>query len=123
MNRYDPSRDANAEEWLALDEQERTLLVEAYHRRVRVSLPNPKLHAIVHTIVENQLAENEATVVATLKRLRNEGLDRHEAIHAIGSVLVERLHSAINDPAAPGRLDDRYRESLGKLTARAWREG
>jgi hypothetical protein len=48
-----------------------------------------RAHAANHVIVENQLAMGDATVVpATLARLMQEGLDRHDAIHAIGSVLV-----------------------------------
>jgi hypothetical protein len=34
-------------------------------------------------------------VVATLARLRREGLDRHDAVHAIGSALASRMHSLL----------------------------
>jgi hypothetical protein len=39
--------------------------------------------------VETQLAEGHAEATAALDRLLQEGLDRHEALHAIGSVLAE----------------------------------
>jgi hypothetical protein len=56
MNRYDPSNAPDPAEWLALDEQERILLVEYFHRSARIDLPEVNLHAIVHSVVENQLA-------------------------------------------------------------------
>ena len=92
MKQYDPDRDPSPEEWLALDEQERIGLSEEYHRRHRIRIRNAKLHAVVHAIVENQLALGEPVVVATVARLRGEGLDRHDAIHAIGSVLSVHLN-------------------------------
>jgi len=30
--------------------------IEAYHRRARIRLPNEKVHAVIHAIVENQIA-------------------------------------------------------------------
>jgi hypothetical protein len=46
-----------------------------YHRRTRVKLANPKLHAMIHVMVENQLALGEATSVpTTLERLWKKGL-------------------------------------------------
>jgi hypothetical protein len=64
--------------------------VIAYHKRAKKPVgENKRLHATAHVIVENQAAMGDATVVpATLDRLMREGLDRHDAIHAIGSVLV-----------------------------------
>lgn len=87
MNRYEPSKTPDSAEWLALDEQERVALVEEFHRRARVDLPNVKLHATMHVVVENQLALNDEPVVRGLARLIKEGLTRHDAIHAIGSVV------------------------------------
>ena len=102
--RYDPLRTPDAEQWLDLDEMERMDLVADYHRRARIKLPNPRLHATLHVIVENQiLLADETPVAATLERLLAEGLDRHDAIHAIASVLsgamfdtTSRRHVAIS---------------------------
>jgi hypothetical protein len=42
---------------------------------------------MAHVVVENQVALGEATSVPeALDRLINEGLDRHDAVHAVGSV-------------------------------------
>src|SRR5438132_9770600 len=94
MDRYDPEVAPSAEAWLALDEAERIQLVEAYHRDARAEIPRKarRLHASIHTVVENQLALNDEPVVRALARLRTEGLSRHDAVHAIGSVVAKWLY-------------------------------
>jgi len=87
METYDPRNTPDPDEWLSLDESECLSMVEEHHRRHGVKLPNPAIHAIIHVIVENQVAEgDEIPVRAVLERLIDEGLDRHETIHAIGGV-------------------------------------
>lgn len=123
MKRYDPERAPVPEDWLALDEQERIALVAAHHRRTRVKLPNRQLHAAIHVVVENQLAERIAVVEATVERLLAEGLDRHEAIHAIGSVVAEHLWKAMNEKLrGPDPMEEYFRR-LEALTASDWLEG
>ena len=53
---YDPLEAPEPEEWLAIDEAERIHLTQDYHRRARIRLPNEKLHAVFHVVVENQIA-------------------------------------------------------------------
>jgi hypothetical protein len=121
MNVYDADASPTAD-WLQLDEGERIELVSAYHRHQTVALPNPQLHAVIHVVVENQLALGEEVVVATLKRLQHEGLSRHDALHAIGSVLAENLYELMNEEdGAAGEPYRKYLERLQKLTAQAWR--
>ena len=55
MNQYHPLEAPDPEEWLAMD-AERILLVEEYHQRARIRLPNVKLHVVMHVIIENQVA-------------------------------------------------------------------
>ncbi|OPY95016.1 hypothetical protein A5906_10145 [Bradyrhizobium sacchari] len=43
-------------------------------------------------IVESQIADPKRPVRSTAQRLMSEGLDRHEAIHAIGSVLAGHMN-------------------------------
>lgn len=124
MNSYDPDRPAQPSEWLQTDEGERIALVSSYHRRSKVHLPNEQLHAVIHVIVENQLALGEKVVVDTLARLEREGLSRHDALHAIGSVLAADLYELMRD--ADATTDDTYRrylDRLKQLTARRWRKG
>jgi hypothetical protein len=90
---YDPMAPPPAAEWLALDEPERRRRVEVYHRAAGIEIPNPGAHALIHAVIETQLAQGLAPVRQVLERLLAGGLDRHEALHAIGSVLARRLHA------------------------------
>jgi hypothetical protein len=76
--------------------QERIDLVQDYHRRACIPLPNEKLHATLHAIVEAQIALGDETPARRVaQRLIGEGLDRHGAIHAIGMVLAEHIYDVI----------------------------
>jgi hypothetical protein len=118
---YDPDNPTTAD-WLELDEAERIELVSSYHRRKKIRLPNAQLHAVIHVIVENQLALGETVVVDTLARLQSEGLSRHDALHAIGSVLAEDLYELLREASdANGHTYERYLERLRDLSASTWR--
>ena len=117
---YDPLNAPDPDDWQSMGEDERMMLVMEYHREAGVELPNEQVHAVVHVVVENQIAlGDEMSAQATLERLMREGLDRHEAIHAVGSVLVDFVQALIRDDAAPG-ANERYNEELKKLTAAEW---
>jgi hypothetical protein len=121
MRTYDPEKSPDAKHWLASDEGERIALVSDYHRRKRISMPAPELHAVIHVIVENQLALGDAVVLATLGRLVADGLSRHDAIHAIGSVLAEYLYELLRDSPAPENpIYAVYLERLKKFSAKDW---
>jgi hypothetical protein len=123
MKRYDPLTPPNAEQWQAIDEQERIRLVEDYHRHARIRLPNIKAHAAFHVVVEGQIALGDETPVKrTVQRLMAEGLDRHDAIHAVGSVLAAYIHDLWHGPEpSPGEDPNKaYYEELEKLTAEEW---
>ncbi len=97
MLSYDPLQAPDARAWLELDEAERLEQVITYHHRHNIQLPNPQLHATVQVIVENQLALNDPpNVRATLDRLMRDGLDRHDTVHVIATVVTEsaRHHTA-----------------------------
>jgi hypothetical protein len=84
---YDATEQPDPAIRLELDETERVDLVIDYHRRIGAQLETPELPVMAHVVVENQVALGEVTSVPeTLDRLMDEGLDRHEAIHAIGSI-------------------------------------
>ena len=123
MEHYDPEIAPASEDWLALDEGERILLVEAYHRGARIRLPSSrrKLHASFHVIVENQLASNDETVVRALARLMKEGLSRHDAVHAIGSVVAEEIYDLLKVRKTPDPSHARYYAAIEQLTAASWR--
>ena len=122
LSRYDPNEHVNPGDWLELDESERMQLVRRYHRRQRIRLPNETIHAVVHVIVENQVALGEEfPAKAVLLRLLKEGLDRHEGIHAIGSVLSEQFFVVMNGQETRGDINSEYMEKLQSLTADSWR--
>lgn len=128
MKQYDPFTAPDPDEWLSMDEQRRIDLAREYHRRARIRLPDAKAHAVVHTIVESQIAlGDEIPVRRTLQRLMAEGLDRHDAIHAIGMVLVEFISDLLSQPEAahaerPPDANQPYYAALEKLTAESWRQ-
>ena len=93
-----------------------------YHRHAGVKLENLKLHAITHVVVKNQVALGEPTpVLDTLNRLVDEGLDRHEAVHAIGSILMETVFDAVHKPDDGGDINSDYYRELALLMAAGWR--
>ena len=121
MDAYDPDTPVRGSDWLEMDEGERIALVSSYHRRKRIRLPNAQLHSVIHVVVENQLALGEEVVVRTLARLQAEGLGRHDALHAIGSVLAADLYELMRESSASNDTYVRYLEHLEKLTAKNWR--
>ena len=117
---YDPIEGPAADAWLEADESERIDAVRHYHEGAGVSAGSLRGHAIVHSMVETQLARGMSSVAAAAQRLRDEGLDRHEAVHAIGSVLSKLLYEAAS---GDGGFDgDTYDKALRSLTAANWRE-
>jgi hypothetical protein len=118
---YDPLKPPEPEKWLSLDEDERLDLVESFHRRARIRLPNATVHAAIHAAVENQIAlGDEIPVKRTVLRLMSEGLDRHDAIHAVGSVLIGHMNELLGRPAAADP-NPAYYGALDQLTAKSWR--
>ena len=123
MKRYNPAIAPPREEWLSMSEGERIELAEKHHREVGIELPDVHAHATFHAIVENQLALEDATVQMTLDRLVNDGLSRHDAIHAIGSVLADHLFNLAKSPQTGGNDNAKYYRALERITAKKWRDG
>ena len=129
IEKYDPFVEPDPHQWLALGEQERIDLVLDHHRHAGIRLPREQLHAVIHAVVESQIADAELPVRGTAERLMAEGLDRHEAIHAIGSVLaghINELMRQIKRDGTPTNRPDRdpnedYFAELEALTADEWR--
>jgi hypothetical protein len=118
--RYDPHVAPLASHWLALEEGARIALAEQSHRGDALDASRLLAHAAIHAAVETQIAMEVPSVVNALRRLRGDGLDRHDAIHAIGSVLVGTLGSALRgDPTASDPSAD-YFAALDQLSAASW---
>ena len=119
--KYDPAVAPDPSEWAASGERERLDAVRQYHKRAKERAGGPETHAGVHVAVETQLAEGHVAARAALERLLQEGLDRHDAIHAIGSVVAGEIFEVLkskrpHDPEA-------YARKLDALTASKWRNG
>src|ERR1700681_4210330 len=122
--KYDPRRRLDRERWLAHSEAERIEAARSYHRKRALGGPNLVAHATFHVVVENQVALGGATPVqATLARLMDEGLDRHDAVHAIGSVLASHVYDLLKAPEERTDPNTTYYAELSKLNATAWRAG
>ena len=121
MKIYDPEQTIDPVEWTTLDESERHNLVERYHRKKRIKMPNLRVHATFHVIVENQVALGEEIPVQnTLERLMREGLSRHDAVHAIGSILAGCVFDLVKDGTEDQDINTNYYRQLEELTAESW---
>jgi hypothetical protein len=121
MREYDPNLNIDPMKWGSLDDDQKLQLVEEYHEQFDPDLPDLALHSVLHTIVENQIALGDETpAAAALARVESEGLDRHDAVHAIASVLVSYRHEMLGASDTKNH-NDQYFEALTKLTAESWR--
>ena len=111
------------EQWEALEERHRLELVLEFHQVAGIEVPDMETHALLHCVIENQIAmEGELPVAAALQRLLEDGLDRHDAIHAIASVLANHLHEFFHGEDT-ARTHDVYFAEISELTAKKWRRG
>lgn len=119
---YDPEDAPDPDDWLALDEAERTRLVELAHASTPDVLDepgSPKAHAVIHVVVENQIASGNPPIArATLDRLMAEGASRHAGVHAVGSVLAEMMHGIMKSNVPFDA--DKYTCLLEQLNADDW---
>ena len=118
---YDADSAPEAAEWLATDEDARLGAVQAHHDHLpdHPEMPNPQLHALMHVIVENQLASGDPPeAAATVARLVGAGASRHAAIHAVASIVVEEMQAVMRDARAYDRATTARR--LEQLRANDW---
>jgi hypothetical protein len=119
---YDPDVAPDVEAWNALDDDEKRMLVESHHRRSRIELPNLRVHAIMHVVIENQVAlGDELPVRRAIERLMGEGLDRHDAVHAVAAVLAGHMHDLSKGQVAEVNASTAYNAAVERLTAASWR--
>jgi hypothetical protein len=119
---YDPERTPDPREWLALGEGQRIRLAQKYHQGARIKVPSVKAHAAIHAAVENQIAMGLGPTCRAMVRLQKEGLSRHDAIHAIGSVIAAFISEAVG-PSPPSEPDyqNRFDAEIESLTSDRWK--
>lgn len=115
---YDAEHAPAAARWLAASEDERHAAIIAAHRDAPPG-EGTRLHATAHVVVENQLASGLPEPTAALARLVAAGVERHQAIHALASVVVAEIYGIMAqhrpyDPARVGR-------GLAALSPDDWR--
>jgi hypothetical protein len=121
--RYDPEKPLAPEIWKALDEGEAALMIAHHHQSpdcAHPPAPGRRAHDAMHLIVENQAATADLPIADALRRLVAEGLTRHEAVHAVGSVLGRYFFAALGPDASTPDVE-RYYEQVATLTAESWR--
>ncbi len=116
--RYDAMVAPDAAHWLSTDEGERLQAVLRYHKQAGESFEGLRIDAIVHVAVETQLLEGHPVAVRTMSRLLEQGLDRHDALHAIGAALAEHIFGAVHGYAFDA---SQYEKRPDALTAASWR--
>jgi hypothetical protein len=123
MRRYDPDVAPEPAAWLSLDEQIRLDLIRAFHAAQGGFGENVVAHSAFHMVVENQLAMNEPEDTrAALQRLMRDGLSRHDAVHALGYVVVEHIFPILSARGDPSAFDlEAYCAALRALTVASWR--
>jgi len=63
----------------------------------------------------------DTTVVPALDRVMREGLNRHDAVHAIASVLMGVVLDVFKNPGKQVDINAQYGRELAELTAASWR--
>ncbi len=123
MKRYDPDVAPQPAAWLSLDEGTRLQLITAFHAARGGFGENAVAHSAFHMIVENQLAMNEPEDTrAALQRLMRGGLSRHDAVHALGYVVIQHIFPILSARGDPPAFDqDAYCAALRALTVASWR--
>lgn len=123
---YDPDIPPDPAEWLELTEGDRIDAVAAAHARTFELLDEggAQTHVALQAAVETQIAAGDPEPVpAKVEELMRGGLTRHEALHALSSVVAtlmwEITHEEIGDPDV---VQARHLELLDELTAQSWLE-
>jgi NAD(P)H-dependent FMN reductase len=77
----------------------------------------------MHVVVEDQIATGYGPSKRAMARLQQEGLSRHEALHAIGSVVADLYFESTRNPQAnePDELQSRMNDAIERLSAAQWK--
>jgi hypothetical protein len=97
-------------------------MVATFHMVNRLRSGSKKAHAAMHVVVENQVAMGFGPTVRAMERLQNGGLSRHDAVHAVASVVAEHLHSLMSggQTEASQTQQSRLNAAIERLDAKSW---
>ncbi len=126
MSTYNPLIEPDKDEWLESSEYDRIDAVREFHENFDDDEFEEdgalSIHSTLHVIVENQLAMGVELIPETIAKLTRQGLDRHEAIHAIGAIISEDIFYIVRG-VKTDFSPKQYRRKLEKITAKRWRKG
>ena len=123
-NVVQPGETSEPKRLVAAAGAERVRVIATFHVVHRLKSSNAKAHAALHTIVENQAATGFGPTVRALARLQSQGLTRHEAVHAVGSVLSRFMFAAMEGSSQTDSqaLQSGINTSIEALDAESWRK-
>ena len=87
----------------------------AYPQEINGQIVSPFVHTVLHTIVDSHIrTEQPEFVVKTFNRLCEQGMEEHEALHAIIAVYADLHFSSFRQGKPFDQLD--YESRLGYLS-------
>ena len=87
-----------------------------YPQEIDGAVINPFVHTVWHVMVDKQIQDEAPEMVAeTLKRLMDEGMKEHDALHAIIGVYADLYYSNFRKGDSFSNLD--YEANLVRLSA------
>ena len=94
----------------------------AYPQEINGEIVSPFVHTVLHTIVDSQLrTEQPEFVVQTFKRLRDQGMEEHDTLHAIIAVYADIHFASFRQGKPFDQLD--YQSRLDYLSFEESDEG
>ena len=90
-------------------------LSELSNEEIEIDGVNPIIHIMGHQTVENQLAQDDPKEVRqTIRQLMRQGYTRHQAIHAVGGVVMDEIWNILKEKRPFD--EERYLRGLRELT-------
>jgi len=84
----------------------------AYPQEINGEIVSPFVHTVLHTIVDSQIrTEQPEFVVETFNKLKSQGMEEHEALHAIITAYADLHFSSFRQGKPFDQLDYQSRLS------------
>ena len=115
MREYNPAKSPDRQQWLALDKTRQLELVRLAHHDMDANENALATHCGMHSAVETQVAQNSPGVRDAIGRLRKQGNSRHNAVHAIGLVLIQHMRKMATSQEGLDVANTHYQAQLAEL--------
>ena len=78
----------------------------AYPQEINGEIVSPFVHTVLHTIVDSQIrTENPECVIKAFSRLKDKGMEEHDALHAIIAIYADLHFSSFRQGKPFDQLD------------------